>query len=178
MSRNIFDHELSLIPPNAPEPQGNLVILSCFVDADQAGNQVTRRSHTRIIIFCNHAPIILFSKHQKTVKISTFGSEYIAAWIAVEIIEGLCYKLCMFAISIEGPTNVYFDNNSIVNNSSKPELVLKKKHDSIAHHWVHEVVAANTICIAKEDQETNIADMLIKPLSDPFLKFLCERVLF
>ncbi len=80
------------IPPNAPEPRGKSVTISCFVDADHAGNQVTRRSHTGIIVFCNRAPIIWYSKRQNTVETSTFESEFIAARIAVELIEGLRYK--------------------------------------------------------------------------------------
>ncbi len=84
----------------------------------------------------------------------------------------------MFRIPIKGPTNIYCDNNSVVINSSKLESVLKNKHNLIVYHRVREAVAANTIRIAKEDQETNIADMLTKPLSGPHLKFLCERVLF
>jgi hypothetical protein len=73
---------------------------------------------------------------------------------------------------------MYCDNNSVVINSTKPESVLKKKHNSIAYHCVHEAVAASTIYIVKEDQETNIAVMLTKLLSSPRLNFLCERVLF
>ena len=84
----------------------------------------------------------------------------------------------MFGVPIDGPTNMYCDNNSVVINSTRPESVLKKKHNSIAYHRVREAVAANTIRLAKEDQETNIADMLTKPLTGPRLKFLCERVLF
>ncbi len=49
------------IPVNTPEPRGNPIIMSCFVDADHAGNWVTH-PHTGIIIFCNRAPIIWFSK--------------------------------------------------------------------------------------------------------------------
>ncbi len=90
-----------------------------------------------------------YSKRQNTVETSTFGSEYIATRIAVELIEGLRYKLRMLGIPIEGPANVYCDNNSVVINSSKPESVLKKKHNSIAYHCVQEAVAANTIRIAK-----------------------------
>ena len=67
------------IPPNAPAPRGNAVVMPCFVDADHAGNKVTRRSHTGIIIFCNRAPIIWFSKRQNTVETSSFGSEFVAA---------------------------------------------------------------------------------------------------
>jgi hypothetical protein len=73
---------------------------------------------------------------------------------------------------------MYCDNNSIVISSTKPESALKKKHNSIAYHRVREAVAASTIHIVKEGQETNIAVMLTKLLSTPRLKFLCERVLF
>jgi hypothetical protein len=39
------------IPPNMPTPRGNSVKMSCFVDADHAGNLATRRSHTGILLF-------------------------------------------------------------------------------------------------------------------------------
>ena len=75
--------------------------MSCFCDADHAGNKVTRHSHTGIIIFVNQAPIIWFSKCQNTVmETSSFGSKFIAARIAVELIEGLRYKLQMFGIPV------------------------------------------------------------------------------
>jgi hypothetical protein len=165
-------------PINAPEPRGNPVLMSCFVDADHAGNKVTRRSHTGIIIFCNRAPILWYSKRQNTVETSTFGSEFIATRIAVELIKGLRYKLRMFGIPIDGPTNVYCDNNSVVINSSKPESTLKKKHNAIAYHRVREAIAAGTIRIAKEDSSTNIADMLTKPVSAVRLKELCSFCLY
>jgi hypothetical protein len=101
------------IPPNAPEPRGKAITISCFVDADHSGNLVTRRSHTGILIFCNRAPILWFSKRQNTAETSTFGSEFNAAKIAVELIEGLCYKLWMFGIPLDGPANVYCDNNCV-----------------------------------------------------------------
>jgi hypothetical protein len=46
------------IPPNSPKPRGNPVQTTAFVDADHAGNQVTRRSHSGILIYCNSSPII------------------------------------------------------------------------------------------------------------------------
>ncbi len=69
-------------PPNMPVPLGNSVIMSCFVDADHAGNKVTRRSHTGIVILLNNAPLSVFSKHQNTCESSTFGSELVAMRIA------------------------------------------------------------------------------------------------
>jgi hypothetical protein len=41
-----------------PEPLGKPVDISCFVDANHAGNVITRRSHTGILIFVQNAPIM------------------------------------------------------------------------------------------------------------------------
>jgi hypothetical protein len=77
------------IPPNAPEARGNPVQMNVFCDANHAGNVVTRRSHTGILFYLNQAPILWYSKAQKTVETSTFGSEFVALCIAVELIEAL-----------------------------------------------------------------------------------------
>ena len=63
------------IPGDMPAPRGNYMSTHCFVDADLAGNVKTRRSQTGVLLFCNRAPIISYSKRQNTVKTSTFGSE-------------------------------------------------------------------------------------------------------
>jgi hypothetical protein len=76
-------------PPNMPVPLGNSVIMSCFVDADHAGNKVTRRSHTGIVILLNNAPVIVFSKRQNTCESSTYGSELVAMRIARDQISAL-----------------------------------------------------------------------------------------
>ena len=166
------------VPPDAPEVRGESVSMSCFVDADHAGCRVTRRSHTGVLIFVNRAPILWYSKRQNTVEASTFGSEFIAAKVAVEMVEGLRYKLRMMGIQVDGPTNVFCDNESVVKNSTKPESTLKKKHNAIAYHRVREAQAAGIVRIAKEDGETNLADMLTKCLPGPRLRELCSRVLW
>ena len=38
------------------------------------------------------------------------------------MIKGLCYKLRMMGIPIEGHTHVRKDNMSVVNNTTKPEI--------------------------------------------------------
>ena len=45
-----------------PEARGLIASVSCFVDADLAGNKVNRRSQTGILIFVNRAPIHCLSK--------------------------------------------------------------------------------------------------------------------
>ena len=70
------------------------------------------------------------------VEAATFGSEFVALRICKELIVALRYKLRMFGIPIEGPTNVFCDNHGVVLNSSRPESTLKKKHNAINYHVV------------------------------------------
>jgi hypothetical protein len=66
------------IPTNTPEPQGKEVCMTCFVDADHAGDQVTRRSRSGILIYLNRSPKQWYSKKQNTIETSMFGSEFVA----------------------------------------------------------------------------------------------------
>ena len=109
---------------------------------------------------------------------STFGSEFVAMRIAVELIEALRYKLRMFGIPILGPTNVYCDNEAVTKNAIYPESTLKKKHNSIAYHRTREAVAAGTIRVTKEDGKTNLADVLTKPLPQVTKEFLCNKFMY
>jgi hypothetical protein len=66
------------IPNNTPEPRGNEVQMIAFVDADHAGDKMTRRSQTLFLIYLNLSPIQRDSKKQNSVETSTFGSEFSA----------------------------------------------------------------------------------------------------
>ena len=120
-------------PGDMPPPRGNGVPMHCFEDADLAGNTVTRRIQTGILIFVNRAPIIWHSKRQNTVKASTHGSEIVAIKNAVELIEELRYNLCVFGVPIDGPTKMFCDNEAVTNNCLYPTSMLKKKHHL---YWV------------------------------------------
>ena len=66
------------IPSDMLVPHGHSVSMHCFVDSNHAGDKVTQRSQTGILIFINQAPIMWHSKRQNMVEMSTFGSEFIA----------------------------------------------------------------------------------------------------
>ena len=153
------------LPSDMPLPHGRLVSTHCFVHSDHTVDKVTRRSQTGILIFLNWVPIIWYSKRQNTVETSTFGSEFIAMKTAVEQIKSLQYKLRMFGVHLEGPTNVFCDNDAVFKNVSQPDSSLKKKHTSICYHRCREAVACWTIRIAKEGTLTNLIDLFTKPLT-------------
>jgi len=93
---------------------------------------------------------------------------------AVELIEALRYKLRMFGIPVEGPSNVYCDNEAVYKNASTPNSVLNKKHHSIAYHYCRQAVAAGVIRISKEDSKTNLADLFTKILPRATREFLLD----
>lgn len=166
------------IPVGLPEKRGNPVKLTMFVDAAHAGNLVNRRSQTGLIIFINKAPIVWYGKRQGTVEASTFGSEFVALRVGMEMNEGLRYKLRMMGVPIVGPTNVLCDNKAVVDNSTLPESQLKKKHLSICYHYVRECCAKKAARIAFEATDSNLADLCTKVLGQSKRKELCQRLLY
>ena len=96
----------------------------------------------------------------------------------MELLLGLRYKVRMMGIPLEGYAYVKVDNMSVVKNSSVPESQLKKKSNSIAYHFVRQIVAADVARISYEPGETNLADMLTKIQSGTTRKRLAKWVLF
>jgi hypothetical protein len=141
--------------------------ISCFCDANHAGNVVRRRSHSGIIIFVQNAPIIWYSKKQNTVEASTFGAELVAMRIARDLIAALRIKLRTFGVPLAGPANLFCDNQGVVKNMSVPESTLNKKHNAINYHVVRESAAMGMLRVGKEDTETNVSDLMTKILNKP-----------
>ena len=82
----------------------------------------------------------------------------------VDLAIALRYKLRMFAVPIDGPTDMFCNNKAVYKNSSTPDPVLLKKHHSVTYHKCLEAIASGVCCIDKEDTETNIEDISNKVL--------------
>jgi hypothetical protein len=83
----------------------------------------------------------------------------------------------MMGINLNGPTNVFRDNEAVFKNSAFPESTIKKKHNSIAYHQTQEAQAAKTIRIAWESGLTNQSDILTKLLPGYLLLELIRMIL-
>ena len=162
--KDFYGDVVEELPPRMPIPRGRSVDITCFVDSNHAGNVVTRRSHTGIIIFVQNAPVIWHSRRQNTVESSTFGSEFVAMRQAKEMIVALRYKLRMFGVPISGPAAIMCDNQGVVKNASIPDSTLTKRHNAINYHVIREAAAAGIIKIGKEDTKSNLADLFTKVL--------------
>ncbi len=124
-----------------PKPLGKEVDIRMMVDSDHAGDKQTRRYRTGFLIYCNMALIIWLSKRQPTIERSVFGTKFVAMKHGINTLRGLRYKVQMMGVPLSGPSFIYGDNKSQVTNSSRPELTLKKKCNSICYHAIRELVA-------------------------------------
>ena len=147
-----------------PEPRGHGFIMRAKVDADHASDTVSRRSRTGLLIYLNCALAYWWSKKQTSVESSSFGSEFVAMKQCCEYIRGLRYKLRMMDIPVEGPTDIYGDNQSVLANTTIPDSTLKKKSQSIAYHYVPEGVARDEWRTSYVNTHDNEADLLTKQL--------------
>jgi hypothetical protein len=92
------------------------------------------------------------------------------------MIEGLRYKLRMMGIEVSGPTAMFCDNESVVKNSTRPKSTLKKKHNAIAYHRVHEEQAAKIVTISHIAGTVNPSDVFTKSLPGWKLKDLIRYI--
>jgi hypothetical protein len=164
------------IPLNIPIPKGKSVVVTCFCDADHTGCLVTRRSHSGKLIYINGSLVSWYSNRQNTIESSTFGSQFVAMRISVKQVEALRYKLRMMGIPVDGPANVYCDNESVCKNCSAPESTFKKKHNAIAYHRTREAQASRTIRVACISGLDNLADILTKLLPGQRLRELSQQI--
>ena len=149
---------------NAPEPLGKEFIMRAYVDVDDPGDKLTRRSRTGYKVFLNKAPIYWFSKKQASIETSSFGSEFIAMKQCCEFIRGLRYKLRMMGLPVNEPTFIKGDNKSVLCKTIIPSSVLSKKSNSITYHAVREEVAKREWVTGYIKTDANPSNILTKSL--------------
>ena len=162
--KQFYGDVMELMPKNAPRAIGKEFIIRAFVDADFAGDSLTRRSRTGFVVYLNGAPIFWFSKKQSSLETSSFGSEFVAMRQCCEYLRGLRYKLRMMGIPVQNPCFIYGDNQSVLWNTSVPDSMIKKKTASVSYHFVREGVSADEWRTAYINTKDNPSDILTKNL--------------
>ena len=128
-----------------PELLGAPVWTRYYVDSDHAHDVAMRRSVTEFILIVNSMPVTWVSKWQRTIEGSTYGAEFVALCMAVEYMVGLCYRLKMLGVKVEGPSYILTDNMSIIKTLTMTSAALKKNSLSICYHYVRDAIAVGII---------------------------------
>ncbi len=82
----------------------------------------------------------------------------------VETQQGICYKLCIMGIPVDGATHIYGDIMSVINNTSDPESILKNNNNNMCYHTVHESIAMGESLTTNIDGNENPTDLFSKVL--------------
>ena len=152
------------MPNDMSETRGFEFVIRVYVDANHAGDCITRRSRTGFIIFLNCAPIHWLFNKQRSFEPSSFGSEFMAMKQCCEYLRGLRYKLRMIGISVDLPSFLFGDNQYVLYNTPLPDSMLKKKSLIIAYHFVREGTAKDEWRTVYISTHLNPDDLLTKPL--------------
>jgi hypothetical protein len=110
------------------------------------------------------------------VEASTYGSDLLAMRVLIEMIKGLWYKLRMMGIPLQEECSVFCDNSAVVTNS-RPEATLKEEKCRDKLSEVRDAITAGTLRVAKEGMQTNLANILTKPMPGSKMKELHEHIL-
>ena len=122
-------------------------------------------------------PVDWYSKKQAIVYSLTYGSEFVAAKTATELIMDIRQTLRYLG----APKSFLFgDNRSVVTSATLPHSTLTKRHNILAFHRVREAIAAKLIAFYWILSAYNLSDMLSKHWDHPtvypmILKLLMTR---
>ena len=105
------------------------------------------------------------SKRQRAIATSTYGAEFCAMRTAVEEVQAVRYMLHCLGVRVKHATLICGDNKGVIQNSTLPESLLKKKHVAIPYHKTREAATAGIVQPIKILSEHNFADILTKAVT-------------
>jgi hypothetical protein len=145
------------------KPGGGLKLVG-YSDADMAGDVDTRKSTTGVLFFLGLNPVTWQSQKQKVVALSSCEAEYIAGmtaacqgvWLAQLLSELKCKPRTSFTMKM--------DNQSAIALCKNPVHHDRSKHIDTRYHFIRQCVTEGRIDVAFVGTESQLADILTKPL--------------
>ena len=152
------------LPHNIPKPRGQLVKLWGYFDASHASCLKMRR--LVMASFCSSTAVryIGTAKGRTQWRLQHMDRNSSLGRIAVESIIDFTYRLRMLGVPLDGSSVLSRDNQSMIMNTTVPGSALKKRHSAVAYHRIREAVASGIVNIIHCRSETNLSNILTKPL--------------
>jgi len=138
-----------------------------WVDADYAGCQDTRKSHTGYVLMLNGAAISWKSKRQASVSLSSAESEFIAASQCGQEIVYLREILRGFHAPQREATILYEDNRACIDMSENQVHRERSRHIDVRKYYVRDLVEDKVLKLHPCPTADMVADALTKSLPYP-----------
>lgn len=138
-----------------------------FCDADFAGDEDSRHSHTGLVFIFNNGPLTWLSQSQSTVSTSTCEAELTAAFAATKEAIWLKRLLSEVGYNRGGPVKLFIDNQGTIKYIQNPLMNNHKrsKHWDIRFKFTKEMEASGVIKVEYVPTTEQLADILTKPLT-------------
>jgi hypothetical protein len=129
-----------------------------------AGDIDTRKSTTGVFFFLGDNPVSWQSQKQKVVALSSCEAEYIAATTAA--CQGIWLARLLGDFREEEPkaATLMVDNQSAISLIKNPVFHERSKHIDLRFHYIRECVEKGQILVEFTSTESQLADILTKPL--------------
>ena len=161
-----------------PEPLGKGIRLTAWVDANWAHDYVTRKSITGIIVCAGVTPIYWKSTRQSSVSSSTFEAELAGLRTVAEVNRAIRIGMRAHGMKLKGATRVMCDNQAAVQQATKHDALLKKRHTAISWHRVREAVRRGEMGISFVPSAWMLADLLTKPTGGVIFNRLVAMLMY
>ena len=135
-----------------------------YSDSDFAGDRTDRKSKSGYVVMMNGGPVAWSSRKQNVVAQSSAEAEYVALTEAVKEAVWISEVAKQFGLN-QAASRILTDSLSAISMAENEKFSNSTKHIATKYHFVRDLREKGTISLDYHPTETNIADMLTKPLA-------------
>lgn len=146
--------------------------LFAYSDADWGENKVDRKSHSGYFCSMNGGAISWTCRKQSIVALSSAEAEYVALTETCKELMWIRRVAKDFGENPPKTINIFTDSQSAMAMINNRKFSNRTKHIDTKFHFVQDQVANGEMKLTYHPTETNIADMMTKPLGSVKIKML------
>jgi hypothetical protein len=148
--------------------------LEAYSDSDWANDRSDRKSNTGWLVTMNGGAISWSCRKQSMVTMSSAEAEYVALTETIKEVVWAKRVARQFGFNSQKPTRIYTDSQSAIAMVRNHNFSSRTKHIDVRFHYIREQKEKKTIELVYCPTETNIADLMTKPLGGVRTKMLRE----
>lgn len=143
-----------------------------YSDANWAESRTDRKSNSGILCLLNGTPLSWSSRKQGVVATSTTEAEFYAIAEAAKEMMWLRQLLIDMKVPVPSSISISSDNQSAIKMLENDKFSHRTKHIDVQYHFLKDMIQKKHIALAFVPTESNIADLLTKPLAGPRIEML------
>ncbi|CAI5705568.1 unnamed protein product [Peronospora effusa] len=149
--------------------EGNLipVRITCFTDADFAGDRKDRKSVSAVVIMVNGATVRWHCKKQSAVAVSTAEAEFVAAAAGGQEVLGLKELFSELGLQVKTPIVLAMDNQVAIKQIKNEASSASAKHVDVKLKFLRDYATKEVVKPSFVKSHDMLADLLTKALPAP-----------